>query len=118
MCSVLAATKSLGLWAAGHSPGKVWPLYGPVNFGDERPDHTRWGQGGQTSTEVVVLSKPICSYTQPPIGQSDRKDSPHYRDQAEKLFSPARLKPTWFAREELMKGHVKSKVELNYPENQ
>jgi len=109
---------------------KSWPVGGgsltregmatlrAVNFGDERADHTRWGQGGQTSTEVVVLSKPIRSYTQPPIGQSDRKDSPHYRDQAEELFSPARLKPTWFARQELMNGHVKSKVELNYPGNQ
>ena len=30
-----------------------------ANFNEERPDHTRWGYGGQTSTEVVVLSKPI-----------------------------------------------------------
>ena len=85
-----------------------------VNFNEERPDHTRWGYGGQTSTEVVVLSKPIRSFTQPPIGQSDRKDSPHYRDQAEKLFSKAQMKPTWFTKEDLLNGHVKSKLELKW----
>ncbi|MEP7272188.1 MAG: penicillin acylase family protein [Acidobacteriota bacterium] len=86
-----------------------------TNFSEEKADHTRWGYGGQTSTEVVVLSKPIKSFTQPPIGQSDRKESPHYRDQAEKLFSKAQMKPTWFAKEELLDGHVKSKVELTWP---
>ena len=86
-----------------------------VNFGEARADHTRWGFGGQTSTEVVVLSKPIRSFTQPPIGQSDRRDSPHYRDQAEKLFSKAQLKPSWFAKEELLNGHVKSQIELEWP---
>ncbi len=86
-----------------------------TNFSEERADHTRWGYGGQTSTEVVVLSKPIKSFTQPPIGQSDRKESPHYRDQAEKLFSKAQMKPTWFAKEELLDGHVKSKIELQWP---
>ena len=106
---------------------KSWPVGGgsllpegmatlrSIGFGEERADHTRWGERGQTSTEVVVLSKPIRSYTQPPIGQSDRKDSPHYRDQAEKLFSPAKMKPTWFAKEELLNGHVKSTTELTWP---
>ncbi|MBK9705490.1 MAG: penicillin acylase family protein [Acidobacteria bacterium] len=88
-----------------------------IGFGEERPDHTRWGgpSSGQSSTEVVVLSKPIRSFTQPPIGQSDRKDSPHYRDQAEKLFSPAKMKPSWFAKEELLNGHVKSQIQLDWP---
>ena len=106
---------------------KSWPVGGgsllpegmatlrSVNFNPEREDHTRWGYGGQTSTEVIVLSKPIKSFTQPPIGQSDRKDSPHYSDQAEKLFSQAQMKPSWFVKEELMNGHVKSQVELDWP---
>ncbi len=72
-----------------------------VGFSAPRADGTRWGNRGQTSTEVVILSNPIRSYTQPPIGQSDRPDSPHYRDQAEKLFSPGAMKPGWFTREEL-----------------
>ena len=106
---------------------KSWPVGGgsllpegmatlrSANFNPEREDHTRWGYGGQTSTEVIVLSKPIRSFTQPPIGQSDRKDSPHYNDQAEKLFSKAQMKPSWFAKEELMNGHVKSQIELEWP---
>ena len=73
-----------------------------VGFSAPREDGTRWGSRGQTSTEVVILSDPIRSFTQPPIGQSDRPDSPHYRDQAEKLFSPAKMKPGWFAKEELL----------------
>jgi hypothetical protein len=46
-----------------------------------------------------------------PIGQSDRPDSPHYRDQAEKLFSPRKLKATWYTPEELA-GHIKSRTVL------
>ncbi len=91
-----------------------------IGFGEARADHTRWGgpSSGQPSTEVIVLSKPIRSFTQPPVGQSDRKDSPHYRDQAEKLFSKGKLKPTWFAKEELLDGHVKSQIELAWPKKQ
>jgi acyl-homoserine lactone acylase PvdQ len=85
-----------------------------IGFEAERKDFTRWGRSGQTSTQIVVLGKPVRSWTQPPTGQSDRSDSPHYRDQAEKLFSPARFKPTWYAKAELLQ-HVKSRVELPGP---
>jgi acyl-homoserine-lactone acylase len=88
-----------------------------VGFSAPRPDGTRWGDRGQTSTEVVILSDPIRSYTQAPIGQSDRPDSPHYRDQAEKLFSPGRMRPAWFAREDLMADggkNVASEQRLSY----
>ena len=71
-----------------------WPLEGGgdygtttlrnIGYGRERSDHTRWGDRGQTSTEIIVLSKPVRSWTYVPIGQSDRPSSPHYRDQAEK----------------------------------
>jgi acyl-homoserine-lactone acylase len=102
---------------------KSWPVGGgslgtegmatlrAISFDGPRPDHTRWGTAGQTSTQIVVLTKPIQSWTQPPIGQSDHPDSPYYRDQAEKLFSPGRMKPTWYAREEL-RQHVTSREEL------
>ena len=104
---------------------KSWPVGGgslqeegmatprAIGFGPERPDHTRWGQAGQTSTQVVVLTRPIRSWTQPPIGQSDRADSPFYRDQAEKLFSPGSMKPTWYQKSELLR-HVSSRTELKY----
>ena len=85
-----------------------------VGFGPHRDDFTRWGERGQTSTEVVFLTTPIRSYTQPPIGQSDRPESPHYRDQARELFSKALLKPAWFAKDELLDGHVRSEQELRY----
>lgn len=82
-----------------------------VGYGPERDDHTRWGHSGQTSTQVVVLSTPVRSWTYVPIGQSDRPDSPHFRDQAEKLFSQRRLKPTWYAPAELTE-HVESRTVL------
>lgn len=85
-----------------------------IDFENEREDHTRWGRGGQTSTEVVVLSTPIRSYTQPPIGQSDHPDSPHFRDQAEQLLGPAKMKPSWFSKDELMNGHVQETIVLQF----
>jgi acyl-homoserine lactone acylase PvdQ len=72
-----------------------------VSYSGEKDDHTRWGRGGQTSTQIVVFSKPIQSWSQPPIGQSDHKGSPHYDDQAEKLFSERQFKDTWWMPEEL-----------------
>jgi acyl-homoserine lactone acylase PvdQ len=104
---------------------KSWPVGGgslveegmatlrAIGFEPPKPDYTRWGTSGQTSTQVVVLSKPIQSWTQPPIGESDRPDSPHYRDQAEKLFSQHKMKPTWYRKDELLK-HVSSRVELKF----
>ena len=102
---------------------KSWPVGGgslneegmatlrAISFEAPKPDHTRWGRSGQTSTQVIVLTKPIQSWTQPPIGQSDRPDSPFYRDQAEKLFSPGKLKPTLYAKDDLLM-HVHSRTEL------
>jgi acyl-homoserine lactone acylase PvdQ len=85
-----------------------------VGFEAPRPDFTRWGMSGQTSTQVVVLTQPVQSWTQPPIGESDRPDSAHYTDQAEKLFSRHKMKPTWYRKEELLK-HVSSRTELKFP---
>ena len=102
---------------------KSWPVGGgslsdegmgtlrAIHFGRPQPDHTRWGGSGQTSTQLVILGNPIRSWTQPPIGQSDNPASPFYRDQAECLFSPAKMKPTWYAKEELLQ-HVHSRKEL------
>lgn len=100
---------------------KSWPVGGGddagtttlrnVGYRDESPDYTRWGNSGQTSTQIVVLSSPIQSWTAPPIGQSDRRDSPHYRDQAEKVFSKRIMKPTWWTPEALV-GNIESRVEI------
>lgn len=82
-----------------------------VNYSQERPDHTRWGRSGQTSTEIVVLSKPIKSWTYVPLGQSDDPKSPHYTDQAEKLFTKGTLKETWWLPEQLA-DHIEKREEL------
>jgi len=100
---------------------KSWPVGGGddglttlrnMGYGEERPDHTRWGQSGQTSTQLCVMTKPIQSWMYLPVGESDRPESPHYRDLAEKAFSPAKLQPTWWTPETL-KGHIESRTVLD-----
>ncbi len=70
------------------------------------------GQGGQTSTQIVVLTNPPKSYAIIPLGQSDHKESGHWDDQAEKLFSKSKAASTYFLdKAELMK-HVTAKKVL------
>jgi hypothetical protein len=70
------------------------------------------GAGGQTSTQIVVMSNPPKSWAIIPLGESDHKESGHWDDQAEKLFSKGKAAPTFFMdRGELMK-HVTSKKVL------
>src|SRR5204862_8360497 len=71
------------------------------------------GRGGQTSTQVVIMTDPPESYTVVPLGASDYKESGHWDDQAEKLFSKSKAVRTYFLnREELLK-HVTAKKILN-----
>jgi hypothetical protein len=86
-----------------------------VGFSEAREDGTRWGIRGQTSTQVVVLSRPIQSWTALPIGQSDRPESSHYTDQAEKLFSPAVMKPTWWLPSDLHENIASREVLKDAP---
>ncbi len=98
-----------------------WPVGGGGDFGTrtlrsmeydkEKSDYTQWGDGGQTSTQIIVLTKPVQSWWFLPVGQSDRKDSPHYRDLAERAFSPAQLQPTWWLPQDLV-GHIESRTLL------
>ena len=99
-------------WPLGGGGGRGLTTLRNIGYGPQRDDHTRWASRGQTSTQVIVLSKPIRSWTYVPIGQSDRSDSTHYRDQAEKLFSIRKLKPTWWLAEDLAK-HIESRVVLS-----
>ena len=70
------------------------------------------GQGGQTSTQIVVLTNPPKSYAIIPLGESDHKESGHWDDQAEKLFSKSKAASTYFLdKDELMK-HVTAKKVL------
>jgi acyl-homoserine-lactone acylase len=70
------------------------------------------GRGGQTSTQIVVLTDPPESYSVVPLGVSDHQQSKHWDDQAEKLFSKSKTIRTWFMnRAELMK-HVTATKKL------
>jgi penicillin amidase len=70
------------------------------------------GAGGQTSTQIVVMTNPPKSYAIIPLGESDHKESGHWDDQAEKLFSKSKAAPAYFMdKNELMK-HVTSKKVL------
>jgi len=70
------------------------------------------GAGGQTSTQIVVLTNPPKSYAIIPLGESDHKESGHFDDQAEKLFSRSKAASTYFLdKDELMK-HVTAKKVL------
>jgi penicillin amidase len=105
---------------------KTWPVGGgslnggPNNVGMATPRAISFGpvgkemvgQGGQTSTQIVVMTNPPKSYTIIPLGESDHKESGHWDDQAEKLFSKSKAAPTYFMdRSELMK-HVTAKKVL------
>jgi acyl-homoserine lactone acylase PvdQ len=82
-----------------------------MGYAEANGDFERNGNRGQTSTQVVVLSKPIRSWIYLPVGQSDRPESAHYRDQAETVFGNRTLKPSWWTPEEL-KDHIVSRREL------
>lgn len=69
------------------------------------------GVGGQTSTQVVVLTNPPKSYAIIPLGESDHKESGHWDDQAEKLFSKSKAASSYFMdKAELMKHMTAKKV--------
>jgi hypothetical protein len=72
------------------------------------------GRGGQTSTQIVVLTKPPQSWMVLPLGESDHKDSPHYDDQAEKLFSLSKAKPSYFLNRRELEKHVTVRVRLTF----
>jgi acyl-homoserine lactone acylase PvdQ len=87
-----------------------------MGYDKEKDDHTQWGRSGQTSTQVVHLTKPIQSWIYIPIGQSDHKDSAHYTDQAEHLFSKRQMKPSWWLPEDLA-GNIESRTVLENAPN-
>ena len=103
--------------------GESWPVGGgggdhlglttlrSMGYAAANGQYERNGNRGQTSTQIVVLSKPIQSWVYLPVGQSDRPDSPHYRDQAETVFSQRSLKPSWWLPEDLA-GNIETREEL------
>jgi acyl-homoserine lactone acylase PvdQ len=97
--------------------GRSWPISGgDSGAGDQtlraissnNEGKTYTGRAGQNWVQIVQF-KPgaVQSWSVTPYGQSDDPTSPHYTDQAEHLFSPGKMKPTWFRKGDL-EGHVES----------
>jgi hypothetical protein len=80
----------------------------PTRFASSPDGKSMIGHGGQTSTQVIIMTDPPRSYAVIPLGESDHKDSGHWDDQAEKLFSKAQAAPTYFLDERGLLGHVAS----------
>jgi acyl-homoserine lactone acylase PvdQ len=104
---------------------RSWPVAGcradgistlrSVRFTSPDDRGISYARGGQVCTTVVLLKDgDVKSYSATPYGQSDDPGSVHYTDQAERLFGPGRLKPTWYDKAELLK-HVESKRTLTFP---
>ncbi len=110
------------VFRCGRDGGDTWPVAGgsmadiatprAISFQLAADGKTYIGRGGQTSTQVVQLSRPPRSWTLLPLGESDRRDSKHWNDQAQKLFSPGKLKPTYFLDKEELLKHVESTTVL------
>jgi acyl-homoserine lactone acylase PvdQ len=102
--------------------GRTWPVGGgtlpeaamatPRAISFERSGKAMLGRSGQSATQVVVLTKPPQSYMAMPLGESDHPDSPHFDDQAAKLFSQSRVKPTYFLNRKELEKHVTARREL------
>jgi acyl-homoserine lactone acylase PvdQ len=101
--------------------GRDWPVSGgsvegiatprAISFDsihDKKNPHLV-GHGGQTSTQVVLLTNPPRSWTVLPLGESDDPKSPYFDDQAQKLFSPSHMKPTYFLDKPELLKHLGSK---------
>lgn len=81
---------------------------------EQDPDNPgRYIANNGSMAMVLMLFHPegIRSYSCIPWGQSGDPNSPHYMDQGEQLYSKRRMKPTWWARTDLLQ-HVESKKVL------
>jgi acyl-homoserine lactone acylase PvdQ len=96
----------------GSVPGMATPR--AIGFTAQKDGKTWLGRSGQTSTQLVQLSNPPRSWTLLPLGESDHPESKHFDDQAEKLFSAGKLKPTYFLDKEELLKHVESKKVLRW----
>ena len=77
-----------------------------------------YGRNGQNWTQLVQFRRgAVRSWSATPYGQSDDPASPHYADQAGKLFSPGRLKPAWFQPADL-EGNIESTQVLRRQPNE
>lgn len=107
--------------------GRSWPVGGgsvrqiatprAISFSPIEDSKQFLGRGGQTSTQIVLLTKPPQSWTVLPLGESDHPDSPHYDDQARRLFSKGKMKPTYFMDKQALLPHATSKAVIYHELN-
>jgi acyl-homoserine-lactone acylase len=113
------------LFRVGRQGGaRTWPVGGgtlpeagmatPRAISFSRAGKEMVGHTGQTSTQIVVLTKPPQSWMVIPLGESDHPDSPHFDDQAAQLFSQGRAKSTYFLNRKELEKHVTAKKTLTY----
>jgi penicillin amidase len=81
--------------------------FAPAGDGKQMIGHT-----GQSSTQIVIMTDPPESYAIIPLGESDHKESGHWDDQAEKLFSKGQALRTYFMRPDELMKHVTGKKVL------
>ena len=103
---------------------RTWPVSGgtlteagmatPRAISFERRGKEMVGHSGQTSTQIVILTKPPQSYMVIPLGESDHPGSGHFDDQAEKLFSKGQAKPTYFLNRKELEKRVTAREQLTY----
>jgi len=106
----------------GRTGGKTYPVGGgtlrdagmatPRAIGFQPVGKEMVGDRGQTSTQIVILTKIPQSFTILPLGESDHKESRHWDDQAEKLFSKGRAKSSYFLNKPELLKHVTAKKVL------
>lgn len=72
------------------------------------------GHQGQSSTQIVILTRPPQSYMVLPLGESDHPESGHFDDQSEKLFSKSQAQLTYFDNRKELEKHVTRREVLNY----
>ena len=94
----------------GNVPGMSTPR--AVSYRRSTDASTYIGRGGQTSTQVVLLTKPPRSWSLLPLGESDDPSSPHFDDQAARLMPYGRMKPTYFLQKEELLKHVERNTVL------
>lgn len=102
--------------AAGGSLGEVGMATPRAISFQRTSDGRMLGRGGQTATQIVILTRPPQSFMVIPLGESDHRDSGHFDDQAEKLFSRSQMKPTYFLDRKELKKHVERTERLRYPD--
>jgi acyl-homoserine-lactone acylase len=103
---------------------RTWPVSGgalidagmdtPRSIAFEQVGKEMVGYQGQAATQIVILTNPPQSFAVVPLGVSDRKDSGHWDDQAEKLFSKSKVAPTYFLKKSELLKHVTSTKVLTY----